>query len=136
MKKLGVDALPAIIGWLSNREKHILKSGISVKDLKSAIKDLSMLLDSFEKKNKKVASSQTSKMQTDFTEKHLPLLTVSNFDALCGDKTPVCIIGAFRSSRAREKLESLLSKVRKLPFSVEQICQLVKNNPKGARGML
>ena len=136
MKKLDVDALPAIIGWLSNREKHILESGISVKDLKSAIKDLSMLLDSFEKKNKKVASSQTSKMQTDFTEKHLPLLTVSNFDARCGDKTPVCIIGAFRSSRAREKLESLLSKVRKLPFSVEQICQLVKNNPNGARGML
>lgn len=110
MKKLGVDALPAIIGWLSNGEKHILKSGISVKDLKSAIKDLSMSLDGFEKKNRKVASSQTSKVQTDSTE--LPLLTLSNFDALCGDKTPVCFIGAFRTSKGREKLESLLSKVR------------------------
>ncbi|MBA0872406.1 hypothetical protein Goshw_012973 [Gossypium schwendimanii] len=110
-KQLGVDALPAIIGWLPNGERHILKSGISVKDLKSAIKDLSQLLDSFEKKNKKVASSQASKNQKDSVQRKLPLLTASNSDALCGDKTPVCIIGAFRSSRAREKLESLLSKV-------------------------
>ncbi|XP_040967353.1 dnaJ protein ERDJ3A isoform X2 [Gossypium hirsutum] len=110
-KQLGVDALPAIIGWLPNGEKHILKSGISVKDLKSAIKDLSLLLDSFEKKNKKVASSQASKNQTYSAQRKLPLLTASNSDALCGDKTPVCIIGAFRSCRAREKLESLLSKV-------------------------
>ncbi|XWS67262.1 hypothetical protein CRYUN_Cryun05aG0272500 [Craigia yunnanensis] len=120
VKKLGVDAFPAIIGWLSNGEKHILKSGISVKDLNSAIKDLSMLLDSFEKKNKKVASSQTSKKQTDSTERQLPLLTVSNFDALCGDKTPVCIIGAFQSPRAREKLESLLSKVSQKSLSRRQ----------------
>ncbi|XWS55509.1 hypothetical protein CRYUN_Cryun09bG0006100 [Craigia yunnanensis] len=120
VKKLGVVALPAIIGWLSNGEKHILKSGISVKDLKSAIKDLSMLFDSFEKKNKKVASSHTSKMQTDSTERQLPLLTVSNFDALCGDKTPVCIIGVFRSSRARNKLESLLSKVSQKSLSRRQ----------------
>ncbi|KAG4152607.1 hypothetical protein ERO13_D04G132900v2 [Gossypium hirsutum] len=110
-KQLGVDALPAIIGWLPNGERHILKSGISVKDLKSAIKDLSLLLDSFEKKNKKVASSQASKNQKDSAQRKLPLLTASNSDALCGDKTPVCIIGAFRSSRDREKLESLLSKV-------------------------
>ncbi|XVF08306.1 hypothetical protein REPUB_Repub06bG0215200 [Reevesia pubescens] len=120
VKKLGVDALPAIIGWLSNGEKHILKSGISVKDLKSAIKDLSVLLDSFEKKNKKAASSQTSEKQTDSTERRLPLLTVSNFDALCGDRTPVCIIGAFRSSRARDKLESLLSKVSQKSLSRRQ----------------
>ncbi|KAK8303578.1 hypothetical protein V6Z11_D04G160000 [Gossypium hirsutum] len=111
-KQLGVDALPAIIGWLPNGERHILKSGISVKDLKSAIKDLSLLLDSFEKKNKKVASSQASKNQKDSAQRKLPLLTASNSDALCGDKTPVCIIGAFRSSRDREKLESLLSKVK------------------------
>ncbi|XP_022767787.1 dnaJ protein ERDJ3A [Durio zibethinus] len=117
VKKLGVDALPAIIGWLSNGEKHVLKSGISVKDLKSAIKQLSMMLDSFEKKNKKAASFQTSEKQTDATDRQLPLLTVSNFDSLCGDKTPVCIIGAFRSSRAREKLESLLSKVSQKSLS-------------------
>ncbi|KAK8574180.1 hypothetical protein V6N13_097170 [Hibiscus sabdariffa] len=120
VKKLGVDALPAIIGWLSNGEKQILKSGISVKDLKSAIKDLSSMLDSFEKKNKKVASSQSSEKQTDSTEGQLPLLTASNFDALCGDKAPVCIIGAFRSIRARGKLESLLSKVSQKSLSRRQ----------------
>ncbi|XP_017977860.1 PREDICTED: dnaJ protein ERDJ3A [Theobroma cacao] len=120
VKKLGVDALPAIIGCLSNGEKQILKSGVSVKDLKSAIQDLSTLLDSFEKKNKKVASSQTRKMQTDSTEGQLPLLMASNFEALCGEKTPLCIIGAFRSSRAREKLDSLLSKVSQKSLSRRQ----------------
>ncbi|XP_039060527.1 dnaJ protein ERDJ3A-like isoform X2 [Hibiscus syriacus] len=116
VKKLGVNELPAIIGWLSNGEKHILKSGISVKDLKSAIKDLSSMLDSFEKKTKKVASEK----QTGSKEGQLPLLTASNFDALCGDKTPVCIIGAFRSTRARDKLESLLSKVSQKSLSRRQ----------------
>ncbi|XVE62066.1 hypothetical protein DITRI_Ditri06bG0089200 [Diplodiscus trichospermus] len=128
VKKLVIDALPAIIGW-----KHILKSGSSVKDLKSAIKDLSMLLDSFQKRNKKVASSQNSKIQTDSNKRQLPLLIVSNFDALCGDKTLVCIIDAFRSSRDRKKQEPLLYKVRKLLFSKEKICQFVKNNQKRCR---
>lgn len=49
MKTLGVDALPAIVGWLPNGEKRVLKTGISVKDLKSAVLDLSNILDSFEK---------------------------------------------------------------------------------------
>jgi hypothetical protein len=108
VRKLGVEALPAIVGWLSNGEKHVLKTGISVKDLKSAVDDLSMLLDGFEKKNKKAGAR---KAQTNTAEKQIPLLTGSNFDALCGESTPVCIIGAFRSSRGREKLESILSMV-------------------------
>lgn len=111
LKKLGVDALPAVVGWLSNGEKHVLKTGISVKDLKSAVHDLSMLLDGFEKKNKKVASNQAKTPRTESEDKQIPLLTSSNFDALCGETTPVCIIGAFRSSRGREKLESVLSTV-------------------------
>lgn len=45
VKKLGVDSLPALVGWTSNGEKHILKTGVSVKDLKSAVHDLSGLLD-------------------------------------------------------------------------------------------
>jgi hypothetical protein len=108
VRKLEVDALPAIVGWLSNGERHVLKTGISVKDLKSAVDDLSALLDGFEKKNKKAGARN---VQTNPVEKQIPLLTVSNFDAVCGESTPVCIIGAFRSSRAREKLESILSMV-------------------------
>lgn len=111
MKKLGVDVLPAIVGWLSNGEKHILKAGINVKDLKSAVQDISILLDGFEKKNKKEASSQPRKTETDSGENQIPVLSGSNFDALCGDTTPVCIIGAFKSSGAREKLESILNMV-------------------------
>lgn len=118
VKKLGVDALPAIVGWLSNGEKHVLRTGIFVKDIKFAIHDLSILLDGFEKKNK-VAFAQSNKAQTDSSEK-VPLLTRLNFDTLCDETTPVCVIGAFRSSRARDKLESVLSMVSHKSLSRRQ----------------
>lgn len=111
VKRLGVKVLPAIVGWLSNGEKQILKEGISVKDLESAVQELSVLLEGFEKKNKKIASTQTKKSNSESSVKQIPLLTASNFDSLCGKETPVCLIGAFRSSKAREKVESILSKV-------------------------
>ncbi|MED6133250.1 hypothetical protein PIB30_026709 [Stylosanthes scabra] len=117
VKKLGVDGLPAIIGWLPNGEKRVLKSGISVKDLKSAVVDLSSLLDSFEKLCKKEGSGHARKTETDSGEGHIQLLSKSNFEELCGDKAPVCIIGAFRSSKAREKLESILSYVSQISLS-------------------
>ncbi|KAJ1381213.1 Thioredoxin-like superfamily, partial [Sesbania bispinosa] len=117
VKRLGVDALPAIVGWLPNGEKRILKTGISVKDIKSAVHDLSNVLDSFEKVSKKEASSHSKKEQTDSEEGHIQLLSRSNFEVLCGEKTPVCIIGAFRSSKAREKLESILSLVSQKTLS-------------------
>ena len=117
VKKLGVDGLPAIVGWLPNGEKRILKSGISVKDLKSAVVDLSSLLDSFEKLCKKEASGHARKTQTDSEEGHIQLLSKSNFEELCGDKAPVCIIGAFRSSKARGKLELILSQVSQKSLS-------------------
>lgn len=111
MKRLGVDALPAIVGWLPNGENRVLKTGISVKDIKSAVHDLSNILESFEKTCKKEASSQSTKAQTDSEEGLIQLLSRLNFEALCGGRTPVCIIGAFRSSKAKEKLESILSVV-------------------------
>lgn len=120
VKNLGVDALPAIVGWLSNGEKHVLKSGVSVKDLKSAIQELSALLDSFEKKNKKVASAHASKQQSGSMESQIPLLTSSNFNSLCGEKTPVCIFGVFKSSKSKEKLESFLSQVSQKSLSRRQ----------------
>ncbi|XP_061366414.1 dnaJ protein ERDJ3A [Gastrolobium bilobum] len=117
VKRLGVDALPAIVGWLPNGEKRILKTGISVKDIKSAVLDLSNVLDSFEKVSKKEASGQAKKTRSDSDEGHIQLLSRSNFDDLCGERTPVCIIGAFRSSKAREKLESILSLVSQKSLS-------------------
>ncbi|KAI4331617.1 hypothetical protein MLD38_029791 [Melastoma candidum] len=117
LKKLGVDALPAVVGWLSNGDEHVLKTGISVKDAESAVTELSKVLDSFEKKNKKAASSQPKKEHKGSANSQIPLLTSSNFDALCGESTPLCIIGAFRSSKAREQLESVLSVVSRKTLS-------------------
>ncbi|CAK8541979.1 unnamed protein product [Lathyrus sativus] len=117
VKRLGVDALPAIVGWLPNGEKHILKTGVSVKNIKSGVQDLSNILDSFEKASKKETSSQSKKEQADSEDGHIQLISRSNFEDLCGEKTPVCIIGAFRSSKAREKLESLLSLVSQMSLS-------------------
>ncbi|CAH9142171.1 unnamed protein product [Cuscuta epithymum] len=118
VRRLGVDALPAVVGWMSNGEKHILKTGISVKDVKSAIQDLSGLLDNFEKKNKKVGSAQNGKSEE---RKQIPLLTGSNIDNICGEKSPVCIIGIFRSSKSRDKLEKIL-------FSVSQKSVMRRQN--------
>ncbi|XP_043698219.1 dnaJ protein ERDJ3A [Telopea speciosissima] len=111
VRKLGVDSIPAVVGWTTNGEKHVLKTGISVKDLKSAIHDLSVLLDGFEKKSKKAASSQAKRPHSETQGKSIPLLTSSNMESLCGETTPVCIIGAFRSSKGKEKLETILSAV-------------------------
>ncbi|CBI18253.3 unnamed protein product, partial [Vitis vinifera] len=120
VKKLGVDALPAIVGWMSNGEKHVLRTGISVKDLNSAIQELSTLLNGFEKKNKKATSSQTKKPETESVDKQIHLLTASNLDAICGETIPVCLIGVFRSSKAREKVESILSVVSQKSLSRRQ----------------
>ncbi|KAL0309992.1 UNVERIFIED_CONTAM: DnaJ protein ERDJ3A [Sesamum radiatum] len=118
VRKLGIDSLPAIIGWLSNGEKQILKSGISVKDLKSAIQELSGLLDNFEKKNRKVAS--VKKDHAESGERDIPLLTTSNFYDICGEKVPVCIIGVYRSSATRDKLQKILQSVAQKSFSRRQ----------------
>lgn len=114
LKKLGVDALPAVVGWLSNGEKHVLKSGITVRDMKSAISELSGILNKFEKKNKKTASTQSKRSQeTEEHEQQVPLLTTSNMESVCGENTPVCVIGVFRSSKGKEKLENVLNIVSK-----------------------
>lgn len=108
MKILGVDVLPAIIGWLSNGEKHILNSRVFVKDLNSAIQDISGLLDNFEKKNK---AASARKGHTESEDRHVKLLTGSNFKDICGGKTPVCIICAFRSSKSKDVLEKIMQSV-------------------------
>ncbi|CAA0836276.1 DnaJ protein ERDJ3A [Striga hermonthica] len=114
VRELDIDSLPAIIGWLSSGEKQVIKSGISVKDMNSAIQDLSKLLDNFEKKNKKAASK---KDQTESGERNIPLLTASNFNDICDEKVPVCLIGVFRSSITKDKLQKILQSVSQKSFS-------------------
>ncbi|KAG2272545.1 hypothetical protein Bca52824_067100 [Brassica carinata] len=120
VKNLGVDAFPAIVGWLSNGEKQVLKTRITVKNLKSAVQEIGKLLEAFEKKNKKVSSnSQSGKAQSEPVEK-IHLLSRTNFDSVCGENVPVCIIGAFRSSQGKEKLHSVLSRVSQKSLSRRQ----------------
>ncbi|CAH1433025.1 unnamed protein product [Lactuca virosa] len=114
VEKLGVDKLPAVIGLLSNGEMKVLKSGIHVKDMKSTIKELGLLFDGFEKKNKKLGSNSDNE--------GIPLLRATNFELICGEKTPVCVIGVFKSAKGREKLHKILS-------SVSQKSLLRRQNP-------
>ena len=113
LKRLGVKNVPALVGRTVNGEVQLLKDGISVKDLQSGIKELKTLLESFEKKNKKLASEQAKKpaKASEPKENKIPLLTASNFEETCGEKAPVCIIGVLKSNKAKEKLESILSEV-------------------------
>uniref|UniRef100_A0ACD5XP26 Uncharacterized protein n=1 Tax=Avena sativa TaxID=4498 RepID=A0ACD5XP26_AVESA len=109
LKRLGVKNVPALIGRKINGEEQLLKDGISVKDLRSGIKELKTLLESFEKKNKKLASNQAKKPEPKGNK--IPLLTASNFEETCGEKASVCIIGVFKSNKGREKLETVLSEI-------------------------
>ncbi|KQK22151.1 dnaJ protein ERDJ3A isoform X1 [Brachypodium distachyon] len=113
LKRLGVKNVPALIGRSVNGEEHLLKDGISVKNLSSGIKELKTLLESFEKKNKKLASSQPKKPSktSEPKENKIPLLTASNYGEICGEKASVCIIGVFKSNKAKEKLEIILSEI-------------------------
>ncbi|XP_074264572.1 dnaJ protein ERDJ3A-like [Silene latifolia] len=117
VKRLGVSALPAIVGWLANGEQEILKAGVSVKDVESAVQELGLLLDSFEKKNKKVASTRPKKTESESSGRQIPHLTTSNFHDICGEENPVCLLGVFRSSKAKRKLESILSVVSQKSLS-------------------
>ncbi|PWZ04798.1 DnaJ protein ERDJ3A [Zea mays] len=112
---LGVKNLPAVIGRTVNGEELLLKDGISVKDLRSGVKELKTLLDSFEKKNKKLLSNLANKKPFGQWEeiKKIPLLTASNFEEICGEKAPVCIIGVFGSNKAKGQLEAVLSEISK-----------------------
>lgn len=114
LKRLGVKNVPALIGRTINGEEHLLKDGISVKDLRSGIKELKTLLESFEKKNKKLASNQANQKPSQTSqpkEKKIPLLAASNFEEICGERTSVCIIGVFKSNKAKNNIEAVLSEI-------------------------
>lgn len=111
MRMLKVDALPAIVGILPNGEKHILNAGMVVNDLESGIKEISELLEKFEKKYKKAAKETAKGSTSDTDHVHVPLLTKANVHGLCGDEISLCIVGAFRKPRTKEKLQAILTSV-------------------------
>jgi hypothetical protein len=124
MRRLGVTNLPAIIGRTVDGNEHVIKAGISVQDLKSGIDELKLLLESFERKNKKVAASHKHKKQSesDQTEAPIPVISNSNLESVCGENVAVCVIGVFRSSKSKEMLEEFLTQVRNF------LCCLASNS--------
>ncbi|KAG8063783.1 hypothetical protein GUJ93_ZPchr0003g16479 [Zizania palustris] len=113
LKRLVVKNVPALIGRSIDGEELLLKDDISVKDLRSGIKELKNLLEKFDKRNKKLMSNQAKKPThaSQPKENRIPLVTASNFEEICGEKTSVCIIGIFKSNKANEKLEAVLSEI-------------------------
>ncbi|XP_078445254.1 DNAJ heat shock N-terminal domain-containing protein [Wolffia australiana] len=113
VKRFKVNALPAIIGRLSNGEEHVLKSGIHIKDLSSGINNMKTLIDKFERTSKKASSDsgKDSSQSEARQEDGLPILTILNFETICSERTPLCLIGAFKSTKAKKKMESILSQI-------------------------
>ncbi|KAJ3682844.1 hypothetical protein LUZ60_013071 [Juncus effusus] len=111
LKRLGVKSLPALIGRTVDGSEHLIKSGISIPDLKSGTQELKSLLESFERKNKRVAASYKPKKQEKQESTGVSILTASNFNDLCGEKTALCIIGVFKSSKSKENLEKILTAI-------------------------
>ncbi|ERN05312.1 hypothetical protein AMTRI_Chr08g166970 [Amborella trichopoda] len=111
VRSLGVKALPAILGMMSNGQKHVLSSGIVVKDLKNGVSELRGILENFEKKNKKAGAfgKTTKSSPSEARDEKVPLLEKENVETVCGESAALCIIGVFRSSRSRESLASILS---------------------------
>ncbi|EPS65456.1 hypothetical protein M569_09321, partial [Genlisea aurea] len=117
VKGLGVSSLPAIVGWLPNGERRVLKSAVVVKDLKSGIEELSGVLESFEKTCTKAKDRRTTDGSQQQQKGVVPLLSASNFNEICNEKVSVCFIGVFRSSKTREALEKVLRSVSQKSFS-------------------
>ncbi|CAA6661834.1 unnamed protein product [Spirodela intermedia] len=110
VKRFKVDALPAIVGRFSNGEEYVLKAGITIKDLSTGIGEMKALLNKFERQNKNKASGPGKESsQTEAHDMSIPHLTSLNMEMMCGESTPLCIIGAFRSSKAKDKIEPILS---------------------------
>lgn len=53
-------------------------------------------------------------MEAKSVDRKIPLIIAYNLGDICGEEIHVCIIGAFRSSKARDKLENSLLMVRDL----------------------
>ncbi|KAJ8650593.1 hypothetical protein MRB53_003616 [Persea americana] len=104
-KLLGVNTLPAVIGWLSIGEMRVLSAGI-LKELKTGIRELNAFLDTFEEKKKEASDLENWPWHYGLEHRYkTPLLTGSNFESMCNDSVVVCIIGIFRSSIMMETLE-------------------------------
>ncbi|XXG43885.1 hypothetical protein AAC387_Pa01g3823 [Persea americana] len=100
-KLLGVNTLPAVIGWLSIGEMRVLSAGI-LKELKTGIRELNALLDTFEEKKKEASDLENWPWHYGLEHRYkTPLLTGSNFESMCNDS----VIGIFRSSITMETLE-------------------------------
>ncbi|KAI5071104.1 hypothetical protein GOP47_0013355 [Adiantum capillus-veneris] len=106
-KRFQVDSLPAIIGVYENGETKLLSHGSKLEQASSSIEQLKALLEDLEKKSK-AAGPNKGKATVD---SKVPSLTKKNFKDVCGQETPLCVIGVHRSSRGRDRLRQILQEI-------------------------
>ena len=128
MKRFKISSLPAVVGKMSNGEEHVLKAGIGVKDLSSGIEEMKGLLIKFEQMNKKAASDwrKESSQYEEQDDIGIPILTSLNVEGICSETTPLCIVGAFGSTKVKEKMKLIFSQASSLSHTLSTYkCQSV-----------
>ena len=106
-KMFKVDSFPAIIGVYQNGESKVLADGIMLDQTNPSVDDLKTVLEEFEKKSK-AAGTKKGKTKESIDVIHL---TKKNMRKICGEETPLCVIGAYKSSKGMEKVKQILEEV-------------------------
>lgn len=111
-RKFGVKALPAMIGILSNGEVLVLASGSGFeKPGPQKVEELGKLIENLKKRNSEVSDAKTNSQSNQGAKGYISLLTKESEDMLCGEDTPLCMFGVFRSSKGKEKVKAVLMAV-------------------------
>lgn len=106
-KRFEVDNFPAIIGVYVNGETKVLSSGIRLEQASSSVEELKALLEEFERKNT-AAGPKHTKTKADG---EVLSLTKKNFRDVCGQDTPLCVIGVHKSSKGKDKMKQILKEI-------------------------
>ena len=106
-KMFRVDSFPAIIGVYQNGESKVLADGIMLDQTNPSVDDLKTVLEEFEKKSK-AAGTKKAKTKESIDVTHL---TKKNMRKICSEETPLCMIGAYKSSKGMEKVKQILEEV-------------------------
>ncbi|MCO5547232.1 hypothetical protein L7F22_000677 [Adiantum nelumboides] len=106
VQKFQVNSFPAILGVYANGETKVLSNGMKLEQASSSVEQLKALMEDLEKRSKAAAPKKG-----ETKDGEVPSLTKKNFKNVCGEDTPLCVIGVHRSLRGRDRLRQILKEI-------------------------